>query len=73
MIYSIHQVAKILQSSPNYIYELIYHGYLPAIKLGSLKVRKCTLEKFLADNEGKDLSDLKSIIPLKITNIVENE
>lgn len=61
LIYTVQEVASILHSSPNYIYELINYGYLPAIKLGSLKVLKTTLERFLLQNEGKDLSDLKNV------------
>ena len=32
LIYTVQEVAKILHSSPNYIYSLIDKGYLPAIK-----------------------------------------
>ena len=73
LIYTIQEVASILQSSPNYIYELIRKGYLPAIKLGSLKVLKTTLERFLIQNEGKDLSDLNNIRKVVIQVEVENE
>ena len=51
LIYTVQEVASILHSSPNYIYELKRKGYLPAIKLGSLKVHKSTLERFLIQNE----------------------
>ena len=61
LIYTIQEVAKILHSSPNYIYTLIEKGYLPALKLGSTKILKSTLEKFLIENEGNDLSDLTNI------------
>jgi excisionase family DNA binding protein len=61
LIYTVPEVATILHSSPNYIYELINRGILPAIKLGSLKVLKSTLEKFLIQNEGNDLSDINNI------------
>ena len=61
MIYTTHEVAKILHSSPNYIYELIKKGKLKAVKLKSLKIRKSALEEFLKENEGKDLSDLENI------------
>ena len=61
LVYTVHEVASILHSSPNYIYELIKRGLLPAIKLGSLKVLKTTLERFLIQNEGKDLSNLSQI------------
>ena len=61
ILYSVHDVAKMLHSSPNYIYKLIDNGYLPAIKLGSIKILKSTLIKFLIDNEGNDLSNINSI------------
>ena len=72
LIYTVQEVASILHSSPNYIYELIRKGYLPAIKLGSLKVLKSTLERFLIQNEGKDLSDLNNIRKVVIQVEVEN-
>lgn len=67
IIYTVQEVAKILHSSPNYIYALINKGYLPAIKLGSIKILKTSLEKFLTDNEGKDFSDIDNI--KNLTNI----
>jgi excisionase family DNA binding protein len=72
MVYTAQEVAKILHSSPNYIYTLIEKGYLPAIKLGSIKILKPTLEKFLMENEGKDLSDLSNIKKLE-TNIGDKQ
>lgn len=72
LIYTVQEVASILHSSPNYIYELIRKGYLPAIKLGSLKILKSTLERFLIQNEGKDLSDLNNIRKVVIQVEVEN-
>ena len=38
LIYTVHEVAKILHSSLNYVYKLIEYGLLPAIKLGSIEV-----------------------------------
>lgn len=43
MIYTVQEVAKIIHTSPNYVYKLIEKGYLPAIKLGSIKILKTTL------------------------------
>lgn len=71
LIYIVQEVARLLHSSPNYIYELINKGYLPAIKLGSMKVLKSSLEKFLIVNEGNDLSDLNNI--KRINNKEEGE
>ena len=61
IVLTVQEVAKILHSSPNYIYQLIYKGYLPAIKLGSIKILYSSLEKFLIMNEGNDLSNLTNI------------
>lgn len=66
LIYTVKEVATILHTSPNYIYELIDKGYLAAIKLGSIKVRKETLENFLVLNEGNDLSDLDNVRKLSL-------
>ena len=63
MIYTVQEVAKMLHCSPNYIYKLIEYGYLPAIKLGSVKILKKSLE-----NEGNDLSDIENI---KKLNVIE--
>ncbi|MBQ3020756.1 MAG: helix-turn-helix domain-containing protein [Bacilli bacterium] len=71
MVYTVKEVAAILHSSPNYVYTLIKKGYLPAIKLGSIKVLKKTLELFLVDNQGKDLSNLDNVKPLDY-NKLEN-
>ena len=38
LVYTTQEVAKILHSSPNYIYELINKGKLKAIKLKSFKI-----------------------------------
>lgn len=61
LVYSAQEVARILQSSPNYIYELIEKGKLKAIKLKSFKIRKTAVEEFLQENEGNDLSDIDNI------------
>lgn len=66
MIYTVKEVAKMLHSSPNYIYLLIEKGYLPAIKLGSMKILKSTVERFLIENEGYDLSDVNNIKKINV-------
>lgn len=73
LIYTVQEVAKILHSSPNYIYSLIDKGYLPAIKLGSIKILKSTLEKFLLENEGKDLSNINDIKKIPTNNSNEGD
>ena len=67
-VYTVRDVTKILHCSPNYVYKLIDKGFLPAFKLGSLKILGKSLEKFLIENQGKDLSDLDNIRDLNIDN-----
>lgn len=61
VIYTVKEVSQLLHSNLGYIYQLIEAGLLPALKLGSLKVRKEALEEFLRKYEGYDLSDLSNI------------
>lgn len=67
IIYTVKEIAKLLHTSPNYIYKLIDKGYLPAIRLGSIKVLKSSLDKFLEENEGNDLSDVNNIKKLDVS------
>lgn len=67
IIYTVKEIAKILHTSPNYVYKLIDKGYLPAIRLGSIKVLKSSLDKFLEENEGNDLSDVNEIKKLDVS------
>lgn len=69
LIYTVQEVATLLQSSPNYIYLLIEKGFLPALKLGSIKVLKSSLENFLINNEGQDLSDIDNVKKLNLEMI----
>ena len=65
-LYTVAETAKLLKTNSNYVYELIKRGLLPALKLGSYKVRKTALTNFLEKNEGKDLTDLDNIISLNM-------
>ena len=69
LIYTVKEVATLLHSSPNYIYQLIEKGFLPALKLGSVKILKSSLQKFLIDNEGFDLSDINNVKKFTIQNL----
>lgn len=71
MVYTVKEVATILHSSPNYVYTLIRKSYLPVVRLGSIKILKQSLEKFLIENQGKDLSNLEDIKPLDFSKIGE--
>lgn len=64
MLYTVSEVAKIMHTNKQYVYNLINSNQLPAIKLGSLKVRHETLCNFFKANEGKDLTDPFNIKPI---------
>jgi excisionase family DNA binding protein len=61
MLYTVKETAKILKTNTDYVYSLIRKGYLRCLKLGNYKIRKSTLEEFLAKYEGFDLSDLDNV------------
>lgn len=69
MVYTVREVATILHTSPNHVYKLIDKGFLPAIKLRSVRVLKQSLEHFLIINQGKDLSNMNEIKKLEIFNL----
>lgn len=66
-VYTIKQVAEILHCGQNYVRKLNKAGLLQFMKLGSLKVRKETLDEFLRKYDGMDLSDPFHIVPLPFT------
>lgn len=64
IIYTVKEIPEIIHTNPAYVYSLIKSGLLPALKLGSYKIRKSTLVNFLENNEGKDLTNPFDIKPL---------
>lgn len=65
IIYSIPEVASLLHTSPNYVYELVKSGKLKSIKIRSLKVIKANLLDFLNENVGMDISDVNNFKELE--------
>lgn len=63
---TVKEVSKILKVNVHRVYDLVRAGMLPALKLGSLKIRKSSLEKFLEEYEGMDISDVNNIKSLNI-------
>ncbi|NFH91931.1 helix-turn-helix domain-containing protein [Clostridium botulinum] len=66
MLYTVKETSKILKTNTDYVYSLIKKGYLRCLKLGSYKIRKSTLEEFLAKYEDFDLSDLDNVKELDL-------
>jgi excisionase family DNA binding protein len=68
VIYTISEVAKLIKCNTNYVYELIKANLLPGMKLGSMKVTRSSLLKFLEKYQGYDLTDPFNIKPLEQVN-----
>lgn len=63
-LYTAKEVSKILKVNVHKVYDLIRAGMLPALKLGSIKIRKESLKEFLKKYEGMDLTDLDNVCNL---------
>ena len=55
VLYTVKEVSLLIKTNVGYVYNLIRKGYLPALNLGSLKVRRTSLLNFLEKYDGKDL------------------
>lgn len=54
---TVKEVAKEIKTNTNYVYKLIRSGKLVGIALGSMKVSKDSLERFIEQYQGYDLSN----------------
>lgn len=50
MLYTVSEVSKMLKVNRNYVYKLIKNGELEAVKIGSIKIKKDVLTKYINDN-----------------------
>lgn len=64
MIFTVKETAEILHTNKDYVYKLISSGLLPVLKLGSYKIRKTSLEAFLEQYEGYDLTDPEKVVKI---------
>lgn len=66
LLYTVKETSFVLGVNVHVVYELIKKGILPAMKLGSLKIRKESIDNFLEKYEGMDLSNLDNITELNV-------
>lgn len=66
VLYSVAEAAELLKVNKNAVYELIRKKVLIGLKLGSIKITKTELMRFLEENTGKDLTDLDNIKELNL-------
>ena len=50
MLYTVTEVAKMLKVNRNFVYKIINDGELEAVKIGSIKVRKEALNRYIENN-----------------------
>ena len=46
-LYTVKEVAGVLKSNQNFVYDLVNSGQLPALRLGTIKIRGKDLENFI--------------------------
>jgi len=61
ILYTVKEVSELIHTNQAYVYSLIKAGLLPVLKLGSYKIRRESLNNFLADYEGKDLTNPNNV------------
>ena len=49
-LYTVTEVAKLLKVNRNFVYDLIRKGELEAVRIGSIKVRKDAVERYIQSN-----------------------
>ena len=50
MLLTVAEVAKMLKVNRNFVYKIINNGELEAVKIGSIKVRKEALNRYIENN-----------------------
>lgn len=55
ILLTVNEVAKVLKTNSNTVYELINRGQLQGLKLGRIKVPYFEVDRFLRDNLGKEV------------------
>jgi len=73
ILYTVKEVAELLKTNTTYVYKLINAGLLPYMKLGTYKIKKDELNKFLDFCTGKDITDPFNISIIKRDADIEND
>lgn len=66
LLFTVEESAKLLKTDKPTIRRLVAKGFIKALKLGRLKIRKTELERFVQWAEGKDLTDLDNIKNIEV-------
>ena len=47
MLYTVSEVAKLLKVNKNFVYKIINNGELEAVRIGSIKVKREALDRYI--------------------------
>lgn len=72
MVYTVKEVSEILRCGKAYVYKLINTGQLKCLRLGTIKIRKSTLEEFLSKWDGYDMTDPSNPSKIQIGEIKDS-
>ena len=50
MLYTVSEVAKLLKVNRNFVYKIINTGELEAVRIGSIKVKREALNRYIENN-----------------------
>ena len=50
MLLSVSEVAKLLKVNRNFVYKMINDGELEAVRIGSIKVKREALDRYIENN-----------------------
>lgn len=64
VLFTVAEVGKMFGIGKPKVYELIRNDYLPALNLGGLKIKKSTIDEFLATYENCDFTDMKNVVKM---------
>ena len=56
-LYTVREAAGVLRTSSNTVYDLIKKGAIIPLRLGRLKVSEQEPERFVNENQGRDLGN----------------
>lgn len=66
-LYNVTEAGKLLGIGKAKVYELIKHGYLPALDLGGLKISEAAIDNFISKYNGHSFKNIASVTQLQLT------
>lgn len=66
IILTVPQAAQLIHTNQQRVRSLIRAGYIKALKLGELKIRRQEIDRFLKEAEGYDLNDLDDVKAIEL-------